>query len=97
MTRNQGVIEPLLELIDEMNKEREAPQNGPTFSDVIFAKLLAQSIKELPVDRMGKRRVLKELLEKKPKIETWLRTLLNTNVGRRNLKALLRREGIPLV
>lgn len=96
MPRTNGVIEPLLQILDELAGEVSPAKTGPTISDSILSKLLAAEIKTLPEGREQKSAAFRAYFDQNPQMEEWLKKLLSTVAGRKNLKALLRMENIPL-
>lgn len=88
----EGLAKLLASVLDEIQDEPSCTQAGPTLTDSINARRLArltESLRGGPEQRPG---TLEQLLKNHVEIARWAAKKLETNAGRRDLKALLRIE-----
>lgn len=89
----EGLVGPLLGILDELRGAQAPPKGGgPSMSDTLNAKLLAEALRALPKDCTSRNEPLSEFLRTNPKIIPWASKMFETREGRMNLKALLRLE-----
>jgi len=87
----ESLADQLVSVLNEIQDEMGHAQTGPTLTDSISAKRLARIAQSL-CDGPERPIMLERLLKDHARVARWAAKMLETNAGRRDLKALLRIE-----